>query len=41
MVFCDATASLDRLNTPIFIISAATAAGAVPLAVVMTSEDNI
>ena len=41
VVFCDATASLDRLNTPVFIISAATAAGAVPLAVVMTSGEDV
>ena len=41
MVFCDATASLDRLNTPVFIISAATAAGAVPLAAVMTSGGDV
>ena len=41
MVFCDATASLDRLNTPVFIISAATAAGALPLAVLMTSREDV
>ena len=41
MVFCDATASLDRLNTPLFIISAATASGALPLAVVMTSGEDV
>jgi hypothetical protein len=41
LVFCDATASLDRLNTPIYIMSAATAAGAIPLAVVMTSGKDV
>ena len=41
MVFCDATASLDRLNAPVFIISTATAAGALPLAVLMTSGEDV
>lgn len=40
LVFCDATASLDRLNTPVYIISTATAAGAIPLAVVMASGEE-
>lgn len=41
LVFCDATASLDRLNTPVYIISTATAAGAIPLAVVMASGEDV
>ena len=42
LVFCDSTASLDNLNTAVFILSCGTSVGALPLAAVMTfSEDAV
>ena len=42
LVFCDSTASLDNLNTAVFILSCGTSIGALPLAAVMTfSEDAV
>ena len=38
LVYCDSTASLDNLNTAVFILSSSTSAGAVPLGAVMTSR---
>ena len=40
LVHCDSTASLDRYNSPTFILSTATAAGGIPLGVVITSGES-
>ena len=40
LVYCDSTASLDRYNSPTFVISTCTSAGAVPLGVVVTSGES-
>ena len=40
LVFCDSTASLDNLNTAVFILSCGTSVGALPLAAVMTSSED-
>ena len=40
IAFCDSTASLDRFNTSIFIISTATAMSGIPLAVLLTSDER-
>ena len=40
IVFCDSTASLDRFNTSVFIISTAAAMTGVPLAVILTSDER-
>ena len=40
IAFCDSTASLDRFNTSIFIISTATAMSGIPLAVLFTSDER-
>ena len=40
LVYCDSTASLDNLNTAVFILSSSTSAGAVPLGAVMTSSED-
>lgn len=40
MVFCDATSSLDRFNTSMFIISTSTAVGGLPLGVIITSDEE-
>ncbi len=40
MVFCDATSSLDRLNSSLFIISTSSAAGGLPLGVMITSDEQ-
>ena len=40
IVFCDSTASLDRFNTSVFIISTSTTASGVPLAVILTSDER-
>ena len=40
IVFCDSTASLDRFNTSLFIISTATAIFGVPLGINMTSDEQ-
>ena len=40
MIFCDAIASLDRFNCPAFIISTGSAAGALPLGVVITTGES-
>ena len=42
LVFCDSTASLDNLNTAVFIHSCSTSVGALSLAAIMTcSEDAV
>ena len=40
IAFCDSTASLDRFNTSMFIISTATAMSGVPLGVLLTSDER-
>ena len=40
IVFCDSTASLDRFNTSLFIISTATAISGIPLGIIMTSDEQ-
>ncbi len=40
MVFCDATFSLDRFNCSLFIISTSSAAGGLPLGVMMITSDE-
>lgn len=40
MMYCDSTASLDRHNCPIFIISTCSSAGGLPLGVVITSGES-
>ena len=40
LVYCDSTASLDRYNSPTFVISTCTSAGGVPLGVVVTSGES-
>ena len=40
LVYCDSTASLNNLNTAVFILSSSTSAGAVPLGAVMTSSED-
>ena len=40
LVFCDSTASLDRFNTSLFILSAAHPAEGLPLGVVLSSDER-
>ena len=40
MAFCDSTASLDRHNTSMFILSTAHPAGGLPLGIVLTSDEK-
>ena len=40
MVFIDSTSTLDRFNTSLFILSTAHAAGGLPLAVMITSDEQ-
>ena len=40
LVYCDATASLDRYNCPTFIVSTCSSAGGIPLGVVITSGED-
>ena len=40
IVFCDATSSLDRYNTSLFLLSTTTPAGAVPLGAILTSDEK-
>ena len=40
LVFYDSTASLDNLNTAVFILSCGTSVGALPLAAVMISSED-
>ncbi len=40
MVFCDATSSLDRFNTSVFIISTGTPSSGVPLGVIIASDEQ-
>ena len=40
IIFCDATSSFDRHNSAIFLISTVTPAGALPLGVVVTSDEQ-
>ena len=40
VVFCDSTASLDRFNTSVFVMSTTTTASGVPLAVVALTSDE-
>ena len=40
MVFCDATSSLDRFNSSLFILSTSTCVGALPLGVIITSDEE-
>ena len=40
LVYCDATASLDKYNSPTFIISTSSSAGGIPLGVVITSGES-
>ena len=39
-VYCNSTASLDNLNTAVFIPTSSTSTGAVPLDAVMTSSED-
>ena len=41
MVYCNSTASLDNLNTAVFVLSGSTVAGAVPLGCVMASSEDV
>ena len=40
MVFCDATSSLDRFNTSLFIASTCSLIGGLPLGVIITSDEE-
>ncbi len=40
MVFCDATSSLNRFNSSLFLISTSSAAGGLPLGVIFTSDEE-
>ena len=40
VAFCDSTASLDRFNTSVFIVSTTSTASGVPLAVALTSDEK-
>ena len=40
IVFCDATSSLDRYNTSLFLLSTTTPGGAVPLGAILTSDEK-
>ena len=40
VVFIDATSSFDRQNTSIFILSTVTLGGAIPLGVIVTSDEQ-
>ena len=40
MIFCDSTSTLDRFNTSLFIISTSHPAGGLPLAVIITSDEQ-
>ncbi len=40
LVFCDSTASLDNLNTAVFILSCSTSVVALPFTAVMTSSED-
>ncbi len=40
MIFCDATSTLDRLNTSLFIISTSTPTSGIPLGVIVTSDEQ-
>ena len=41
LVFCDSTASLDRFNTSVFILSTAHCASGLPLGVILTSDETL
>ena len=40
MIFCDSTSSLDRFNTSLFILSTSHPTGGMPLAVMITSDEQ-
>ena len=40
MVFCDATSSLDRYNTSVFILSTSTPTSGIPLGVIIASDEQ-
>ena len=40
IMFCDSTASLDRHNSLVFLLSTTTPVGALPLAAVVTSDEQ-
>lgn len=40
MVFCDATSSLDRFNSSMFVLSTSNAVGGLPLGVIITSDEQ-
>ena len=40
VLYCDSTASLDRFNTPVFILSTSQASGGVPVGVIITSNEK-
>ena len=40
MMFCDATSSLDRFNSSMFIVSTSNAVGGLPLGVIITSDEE-
>ena len=40
MVFCDATSTLDRFNTSLFVLSTSHPAGGLPLGVMITSDEQ-
>ena len=40
IVFCDASSSLDRFNTSLFVLSTTTACSGIPLAVFMVSDET-
>lgn len=41
MIFCDSTSSLDHFNTSMFILSTSTPTSAVPLGVIITSDEQL
>ena len=40
MIFCDSTSSLDRFNSSLFILSTSYPAGGLPLAAMITSDEQ-
>ena len=40
MVFCDSTSTLDRFNSSLFVLSTSHCAGGLPLAVMITSDEQ-
>ena len=40
MIFCDSTSTLDRFNSSLFVLSTSHCAGGLPLAVMITSDEQ-